>query len=262
MSIGSIAVVHLVWAPLGCGELERFLAACAAHPPGREYRLVVVANGFSGPSDPRMAATLAALEGVEHELLATPSPVLDLAAYRHASELVDADLLCFVNSYSRPLADGWLSKLAAPLETREAGLTGTGGSLESAYTAAPIWLRPLRRQFQPFPNPHLRTNGFMIERELLLDLRWPGLDSKVGAWAFESGRDSISQQIWHRDLAVLVVGADGVAYPPPRWRESATFRAGGQRNLLIADNRTAQYANADETFRRRLEQMAWGTAEG
>ena len=57
----------------------------------------------------------------------------------------------------------------------------------------------------------------------------------------------------------MVVGRDGRSYERDRWRESATFRSGGQRNLLIADNRTAQYEQADPAFKRRLEQMAWGT---
>lgn len=60
-------------------------------------------------------------------------------------------------------------------------------------------------------------------------------------------------------MKVLVVGRDGVAYPPERWRESATFRSGDQRNLLIADNRTEQYAAADPRFKRTLEEMAWGS---
>jgi hypothetical protein len=256
-------LVHLVWAPLGSGALESFLAAYASHPAGLEHRLAILCNGFTGPADPRLAEIERALEGVEHELLMTPAPVLDLAAYRQASEQLDAARLCFLNSYSRPLADGWLAKLAAPLAEPGVGLTGSGGSFESAYSAAPFWLRPRRRrQFPPFPNAHLRTNGFMIDRSLLLELDWPALDSKVAAWAFESGRDSLARQVWARELQVLVVGADDVAYPRERWRESETFRSGEQRNLLVADNRTRQYEEADAELRGRLREMAWGAAEG
>jgi hypothetical protein len=98
----------------------------------------------------------------------------------------------------------------------------------------------------------------MLARDLLLELDWPPLRSKAAAWAVESGRRSISRQVWERGLEVRVVGLDGVAYPPERWRQSATFRSGEQRNLLIADNRTRQYEEAKPTLRRRLEQMAWG----
>jgi hypothetical protein len=164
-----------------------------------------------------------------------------------------------MNSYSRPLVDGWLSLLAQPHSRPAVGLTGIGGSYESAFSAAPFWLRRRRAAaFAPFPNPHLRSNGFMIARELLLDLQWPVLRSKHDAWALESGKQSISRQVWGRGLEVLVVGRNGLAYPPERWRESATFRSGDQANLLIVDNRTRQYEQAKSPLRRRLEEMAWG----
>jgi hypothetical protein len=254
-----VCLAHLVWAPLGSGPLERFLTSCARHPAGIEHRLAVICNGFSGADDPRLSAIARALAGIEHELVLTPRPVVDLAAYRQAATELEAGTICFLNSYSRPLADRWLSKLLHPLADPAVGLVGASASFESAYSSAPFWLRPLRRRmFGPFPSPHVRTNGFAIDRRLLLDLKWPPIDSKVSALAFEGGHASLTQQVRERGLDVMVVGADGIAYPAARWRESATFRAGGQRNLLIADNRTDQYEQADPRMRLRLEQMAWG----
>jgi hypothetical protein len=254
-----IAVVHLVWAPLGATLLKQFLEACHEHPAGIDHRLAVIFNGFDGPDDARLAEARAALAGTEYEAFRTERPVLDLEAYRQAAAEFDAERLCFLNSYSRPLAEGWLAKLAGPLDNPSVGITGCGGSYESAYSAAPFWLRRRRRRdFDPFPNPHLRTNGFILSRELMLDLDWPPFSSKPAAWALESGRHSLSHQVWERGLDVLVVGRDGVAYPRERWQESATFRSGDQQNLLISDNRTLQYEEADAAMRRRLEDMAWG----
>ena len=254
-----IVVVHLVWAPLGAGTLAEFLVAYREHTAGVEHRLAVILNGFEGDDDPRRVEVEQLLAGVDYEPLVMPDPVSDLTAYRDAAARIDAHTLCFLNSYSRPLVDGWLSLLAAPLSRSDVGVTGTGGSYESAYSAAPFWLRHRRRHdFDPFPNPHVRTNGFMLDRELLLDLDWPTPSSKAAAWALESGKRSISRQVQERGLEILVVGRDGVAYPLERWRESATFRSGGQRNLLIADNRTRQYEQADHAVKRRLEELAWG----
>jgi hypothetical protein len=254
----SACVVHLVWAPLGVQTAEGFASAYRERAAGTAHRLVVVLNGFRGRGDRRLAPVESAFESLDHEPILLSRAVPDLVAYRQAAEQIDASELCFLNSYSRPLADGWLAALASVLSGPDVGLVGSGGSRESAYSAAPIWLRLRRRDFPPFPNPHLRTNGFMLARELLLDFEWPRLSSKAAAWALESGRRSISRQVWERGLEVLVVGRDGVAYPPDRWRESATFRSGDQRNLLIADNRTQQYEQAAPALRRRLEQMAWG----
>lgn len=257
--MSEICVLHLVWAPLEPSVLADFLAAYHARPAGREHELAVILNGFASVEPARLASVEGLLDGLDCRRIRIDAPVHDLTAYRRATEQVQAHSVCFLNSYSRPLADDWLAMLAAPLADPAIGMTGTSGSYESAYSAAPLWLRRRRRRdFAPFPNPHLRTNGFMLDHGLMLGLDWPAPRTKAQAWALESGRHSITRQVWERGLDVRVVGREGKAYPSERWPQSATFRSGGQRNLLIADNRTRQYQDADPVTRRHLEAMAWG----
>jgi hypothetical protein len=68
----------------------------------------------------------------------------------------------------------------------------------------------------------------------------------------------MTRQLWARGLQTLVVGRDRRALPPQRWAESATFRSGGQANLLVADNRTRQWDAADPAERAHLSRLAWG----
>ena len=194
-----------------------------------------------------------------HEQLRLVDRVLDLQAYRQAVERVPAGRYCFLNSYSVLLEDGWLGMLEGHLNVPGVGMVGTAGSFESAYSAAPRPLRPFRRDFDPFPNPHVRTNGFAMTRELLLSLDWPTPRRKLDALRLESGRGGISRQVRDRGLQLVLVGRDAVAYPPERWHESSTFRSGGQANLLVADNRTREYDAASPARRRQLEHMTWGS---
>jgi hypothetical protein len=252
-----ICVVHLVWAPLGPEPLRRFIASLGAHVAGAPFRLLVVRNGFGAGTG--WDAHAAALEGVDHELLTLPEPVQDLPAYRAAVDAAAEPILCFMNSYAEVLADGWLARLTDPLGDAGIGLVGASGSWESAFSSAPLVLRAARlRGFQRFPNPHVRTNGFAARRDLLRSLTWAPLDTKLEALERESGRRSLTRQIRARGLRVVLTGRDGRLYDPDDWAGSATFRAGGQRNLLVADNRTADYAAADAAERRRLARMAWG----
>ena len=252
-----LCVVHLVWAPLGPMELVSFLESYGRHSAGAEHRLLVVFNGFSANQD--LTPWQHALEGVKHEELRLADPVLDLQAYRQAVDRVPAGRYFFLNSYSVILGDNWLVSLADGLSEPGVGIVGAAGSFESAYSAAPRPLRPFRRDYDRFPNPHIRTSGFGMNRELLCSLDWPAPRRKQQALRLESGRHGISRQIRDRGLTMLVVGRDGVAYPPERWRQSATYRSGGQANLLIADNRTRQYEAASARRRLKLEQMTWGT---
>jgi hypothetical protein len=92
----------------------------------------------------------------------------------------------------------------------------------------------------------------------MVSLRWGEVFTKSGAWRLENGKRNVTQQVWEDGLEALVVGRDGEAYAHERWYESHTFRSGGQRNLLVADNRTRQFAEADPAEQRRLAELAWG----
>lgn len=256
--MSGVCVVHLIWAPLGIEPVRRFVRSHRAHDAGRDHELLVVLNGFQ--SEQGLTRVRAELADVEHDELALQHPVQDLDAYRiaveHASGVTD---LCFLNSHTELIVDGWLAALSHHLRAPGIGLVGATGSHESVFSDTPLPLKPLRRrQYPPFPNPHLRTNGFMLERDTLLALDWRVGRHKNSAQMLESGWCGITRQVVDGGAAARVVGRDGVAYPPERWPQSRTFRSGAQDNLLIADNRTRQYAEADAPRRAQLARMAWG----
>ena len=260
MPRSDISVVHLVWGPLGTPALERFAASYRARPGGIPHRLAVLFNGVeAGDED----AFQAALGDLQYESVHLSRRMLDLAAYIAAARQLDAEYLCFLNSYSEPLDDEWLAKLTGQLTAPGVGLVGAAGSYESPATNAPLVARPFRRlQFPAFPNPHIRTNAFMLRRETMLALDWPEVQTKTAAWKLESGKNGITRQVWAAGLRALVVGRDGKSYNRDRYHESNTFRRGRQANLLVADNRTRDFDEADPERRRWLAELAWGKGAG
>ncbi|HSZ70457.1 MAG TPA: hypothetical protein VK756_08845 [Solirubrobacteraceae bacterium] len=293
-----IALVHLVWAPLGVEPLRVFLRSYQAHPAGAEHELVILLNGFGSdgadpdgrgarpPSheSPARAATpgddaptpltrealAVELHGVERRLVDLEAPLLDLAAYGEAARRLQHEWLCFVNSYGVILADGWLGALARAAAQPDVGLVGATGSWESRAELVPgppmHWIYQLaklpgnRRGFPRFPNPHIRSSAFMLRREHVLALGLERARDKQAAYLLESGRRSITRQIHARGLRAVVVGRDGRAYESDDWPRSATFRAGEQANLLVADNRTAQWQYAAPDARASLSRQAWRDA--
>src|SRR4051794_37256978 len=106
--MAEVCVVHLVWAPLGPEPVARFATSYRAHPGDLAPRLVILLNGFDR-EDP--APYLAPFAGLEHETIAISPPTLDLPAYAQAARMLDASDLCFVNSHSVVLHEGWLAAL-------------------------------------------------------------------------------------------------------------------------------------------------------
>jgi len=267
-----IGLVHLVWAPLGPEPLREFLRSHRAHGAGAEHELVIALNGArpDGAGETVREGLLAELAGIEHRLIILERPLLDLAAYDAAARRLEHPRLCLANSYSVVLADGWLGRLSEALDEPGVGLAGASGSWESQaeWVRGRVrrWphqlaaLRPARRDYPRFPNPHVRTTGFAIGRALLLEMGLDRVRDKRSAYLRESGRASITRRVRDHGLRAVVVGRDGRSYDVDDWPLSRTFRIGEQENLLIADKQTLDYEGASPRTRRRLCRDSWGDA--
>jgi hypothetical protein len=258
--------------------LQGFLRAYREHPPEQGHALSVVLNGFADPA--AAAPELALLEGTGADVIWTPGPVQDLAAYARAAAQASESLVCLMNSYARPLRAGWLALLAEAVAARPLAAAAATGSWESHATelrlrehlanaaslrgrfGAPLDWLAYRRRFPPFPNPHLRTNGLLYPRNLLVDVLARPPRTKAEAFALESGRRGLSRAITRRGGELLVVTDDGRALPPPEWEAARVFRAGEQEGLLVSDNRTEDWRLAGPDERRRLAARAWGPSRG
>lgn len=112
-----------------------------------------------------------------------------------------------------------------------------------------------------FPNPHIRSNGFMVKREFFLEFK-DIENTKEACCEFESGFDGITAQVLKKGLSALLVGADGKAYPPEEWPQSRTFRLENQDNLITRDNQSSNYMVLSELERKVQAYMSWGDYTG
>ena len=200
----------------------------------------------------------------------------DIRAYSLAARRLPHRYLCFLNSFSELLTPDWLRILHRWVVEPGVGVVGCTGSWTSISSiveqelasarAQPLFRRLLlrikvpinRRAYAPFPNPHLRSNAFLISRELMNRV-WPRfVAAKREAYHWESGRKGFTRRIQAMRLRVLVAGRDGHAYGMEEWPRSGIFLQGKQENLLVADNQTRGYDQADPATRRQLSMYAWG----
>jgi hypothetical protein len=269
----TIGVVHLVWAPLGPAMLARFLDSYRRCPGGIEHDLIVAFAGYRNQEE--LEPFLTQLHNVDHQALPLAAFQQDLASYRDAIERCDHEYLCFVNSYTR-LCDGeWLAKLYGQMARPGIGVVGTTGSWENriaplAYERERIRRRPLPRRLlsslhlayrlrrsAAFPNYHIRTNAFLLRRDLALSLQGMRARDKCAAWQFEHGKASMTRQLMVRGLEPLVVDRYGRGYGKEEWGRSNTFWQGDQGSLLATDNRTDSYAEGTAELRYHLWRLAW-----
>ena len=183
---------------------------------------------------------------------------------------------CFLNSFSEINGADWLRKLSDPLNNKTIGLvgaTGSYGTMVPKYLAPSpnlaIWKRVLRPillpliirfkeiSFDSFPNPHIRTNGFVISAAIFNQIKFPMPLRKLEAYKFESGRSGLTKQIKKLGLKCVIVGNNGNVYSENYWPESRIFWSSDQENLLIKDNQTNYYQNANAITKKKLFISAW-----
>src|SRR5688500_6712689 len=120
--MAEICVVHLVWAPLGPEPLQRFAGSYRAHHAGTEHRLLMVFKQFGSAA--QLARTQESISDLDYSAVHMPRRRLDLAAYIEIARQSNCQMLCFLNSSSELLADGWLEKLAGPMRNPAVGIVG------------------------------------------------------------------------------------------------------------------------------------------
>jgi hypothetical protein len=277
LGVSSINVIHIIWKPFGVDTFERFLRSYALHGSGRAHRLICVFKGFADREDAKEYKSL--LGGIEHEALFVEDTGYDIGAYLRAAEAFPSDYYFFLNSKSVLLGDNWLEKMYSHASRDRIGLAGATASWESLYTdylrnlgVKPpdvSFFRSLVRSslinrarhlyyYPPFPNYHIRTNAFMIRREVLDRIRIAKIKTRVDTSRFENGRAGLTRQIFAMNLDALVVGRNGDGHSYKDWPASATFWQSKQENLLVADNQTEKYASSDASQRAMLAKAAWG----
>lgn len=293
-----IAVVHLVWQPAGLAPFEAFLRSYERHYSGREHDLVLLFNGFDEPAsiapfreraagvryreivlDERcldLAAYARAASVLEHERLCFVNSYSEvvvpgwLALLDTALGQEDVGAAGATGSWASHLsyslyqlgmpgayADAFDSRRAARSAVHELSDTPVPGPLRNwLYTLATgLWRM---RASDRFPSPHLRTNGFLIDRLLFAELCAGPARNKRATYRLESGPGSITARLRSAGRAPVVVDRHGAARRAADWHEADGFHQAAQQDLLITDNQTGMYAAATVAQRRVLSALSWG----
>ncbi len=276
------AVVYLSWVPYGIDCLKSFIISYKQYCAGVEHDLVLLFNGIdkSGNYLPFLNyAENITGKKIKYLLLDKGQ---DIDAYYFAAQHIPNQQILFLNSFSRVLADNWLSFYVTGMDNNEKAIIGATSSCHSHYSNVfstykrnwehdksfgfnfrkyKLFLKAFfywRFIFKPYPNPHLRTSAFMTKKEDFMNA-YPGpLINKFNAYKFESGRKSLTNQLIKRGFKILVVGKDGKTYEPGEWKESKTFWISEQENLLISDNQTDLFASSSSIAKKELSMKAWG----
>lgn len=275
-----IAVVHLVWLPFGLERFQAFIKSYKLFKADTPHDLIFLFNGVIQQEDITSYLVYSKNENIKFHHF-TLKKGQDLEAYYWISRKLSHDYILFLNSYSTILAPGWLLKYVQHIDDRTGVVSATGNYISYyssvfhkngiSWNSDKTFIENIKKYklllkaffywqfiFPPFPNPHIRTNAFFMKRDLFLALDFNKPKTKLNAYQFESGKYSLSRQLVKKGLKILIVDKYGRVYTINEWKTSNVFWQGNQENLLIGDNQTAAYDEANDLEKKRLTTLAWG----
>jgi hypothetical protein len=278
-----VSVVHLVRKAEGWKDsFKLFFDSFDKYTGELPQALVIACKNLS-------TADLEWIRGVSRtmktELVTVEDKNFDLGSYYTISLGLKTDYALFLNSNSLIQCDYWFERFLTAINSNSSlEMIGATSSFASNKIRAPMpssgildvidW--PIRLgkkllihclggyRYPAFPNPHIRTNAFLIKidlyREFVEEAGMPR--TKSDTHLMESGFNSLTNFVLDRGFDVGVASRKGECFSPAMWADSHTYCVPGQRGLLVADNQTEIYANANSLDMRVLEYETWGAVRG
>lgn len=230
-------------------SFDRFIRSYMRFNSGVDHNLYVIFKGFNDAQ--MLSKAYSIFSQIGHDAIHVADGSFDIGAYVTTAHQLAETKICCLNTHSEFVCDNWLAKLASNLDGPGVGLVGATGSYESLNDYSAI--------FPKFPNPHIRSNAFLLDRKLFCSLTQDlTITNKDDCFLFESGTKSLTNLICELGLKVLVVGRNGRGYSPKWWPTSETFRLGKQINLLVGDNVTRDYLTMPWSKKHMISQKTWG----
>ena len=277
----SITLVYLCRGKsAGLGAAEKFISHYIKYKPGCEHDFVVVFKGWSKAQDQDKKLLKLKFRALSAKLIELDDDGYDWAAYMRVTVMLETEFICFLNSFSRPLGHLWLKNIYECIKIEDVGMCGATGAYKSWRFTLPLFefnffsviiypLKVTRRIINHFSLfgyyqekfcPHLRSNGFAIERKRFQ--KFVNLASipknKKDCYRLESGNASYSNYVLSLNQRLVLVDKSGNFYDIQDWIRSKTYCCPDQPELCIADNNTDFYDKQKVSVKRQLEFDVWG----
>lgn len=192
----------------------------------------------------------------------------DFGSYLRISIEFKNRIIFFLNASSFPIKNNWLKLIKDNYNKKT--IVATSASYESHlsslrlkkyYKFFSFAFKYLRNYFffHKFPNPHIRTTGFMINsNDLVLFLKNKICNNKFDAWKIESGKNGLTQFFLKNKYKILIVNSDGKIFEKDKWAESNTYFYKEKPKSIISDKHTRKYDLMANHEKKKLLKNVWG----
>lgn len=251
-----ISVVYLAYyneqANYDLNVVEDFLYSYEKYQSGYEHSLVIITKNWTDQIKFEKFSAMA--QKCKAKVVNLPDDGWDLGAYFRIVHMLDSEYVLFLGSSSKILCNNWLSCFVDAFNSDEtiklAGTMGSWGLIAGENELDGV----------TFPNYHIRTCSFIINRKLFLEYvethKFPM--TKKDTYNIEHGTTSITKFILDKGYKAVVVNSDGQIFKPENWWQSKTFRTPDANKSIISDRLSENYFVIPPEYLDSVERTSWG----
>jgi hypothetical protein len=246
----------------------KFIKNYKTYTPGIKHKLLICFKNLAKDKIKYFKSRLANLNYIAFQDRRHRNDWDFMSFYRIAKKYNDY-LIFFLSNQAYPIKKNWLLLMCSNYKTKR--ILGTTGSYESISSRG--FLRNYNENifyyiyrvikylinFPLFPNPHIRTTGFMMFAKDYLQYKFEkNYFTKFHNWKTESGRNSMTNFFKKNGFEILIVNSDGKAFLEKDWKLSQTYCYKNQKKLIISDKRTRKYSKFSVNEKNIKTKIVWG----
>ncbi len=264
-----ILVVYLISAYDDRRNLEKFIENYKKNKSGCAHDLLICFKNFNTKDSIFKLKKLKNLKYIKYKDNNNFND-FDWGSYLRVAKKFNDKIILFMNCHSYPIIDNWLKILVNNYSSDS--LIGPSGSYESHvnnsfskllninFIRSLIYAFSNFIDFPIFPNPHIRSNCFMISSKNFqkLKLTKKYKYKKKGTWINESGRYGMSKQLKQKKFRLFVINSDGKKFDQLDWKKSNTYAITNQSKLIISDKYSRIYENSNSRKKKLIREIVWG----
>jgi len=262
-------VVYLAYEPFGIKFLKNFIKNYEKFPSGFEHELVICFKGFNKKKLKEWENSIKI--GYVKFDDSNQKNDFDIGSFLRIAKKYSNRYILFLGTYTKPITRNWLKIFLNHYKKNSlVGATASYASLSSMFFN---FFFDQHSKFQQikwglkhlfyvklFPNPHIRTTGFFIKSQDLLNLNFDidKFTNKINTNYFESGRKGLSRKLIKNGFDLILVNSDNESFKIDEWKKSKTFCMENQEKLIFSDNRTEEYENSSTNEKLKRSKFCWG----
>jgi len=175
----------------------------------------------------------------------------------------------FLNDHSYPVCKNWLKIISNKIKTNRIIACSASNSSHfnnafyrhknDSYLSAFIKILKYLIFVPQFPNPHIRTTGFLIHAKNYLEfIQNKKFHNKFESLLIESGKNSFTNYFIKKGFEIVVVNNKNKIFYKDEWKSSETFSFRNQSGFIISDNQIRKYSKLDKKNRQKNSYKCWG----